>query len=103
MEEDKYYGKDESTDLLSEETILSRVGRLRGRLDICWTETTLKKADNRSDKLVEQRQTKRGKVVSQVGADKFYIMLDEDEEKHQQLKDDLMEFYGPGGSDNPSE
>jgi hypothetical protein len=103
MEEEKYEGKDETTNELPKETILSRVGRVDGRLDICWTETTLKRAENRSDKLVEQRKTKRGKVVAQVAADKFYIHLDEDLELYQQLKDDLTDFYGPHGSSNPSE
>ncbi len=103
MEEEKYVGKDENTNELSKETILSRVGRVDGRLDICWTETTLYRAENRSDKLVEQRQTRRGKVVAQVAADKFYIHLDEDLPLYQQLKDDLTDFYGREGSNNPSE
>merc|ERR1712037_517463 len=98
-----YEGKDETTNELPMETILSRVGQVDGRLDICWTETTLYRAENRSDKLVEQRQTRRGKVVSQVAADKFYIHLNEDLETFQQLKDDLTEFYGDQGSSNPSE
>ncbi|CBY17891.1 unnamed protein product [Oikopleura dioica] len=103
MEEEKYVGKDENTNELSKETILSRVGRVDGRLDICWTETTLYRAENRSDKLVEQRQTRRGKVVAQVAADKFYIHLDEDLPLYQQLKDDLTDFYGREGSNNPSD
>lgn len=101
MEEEKYPGKNLEVDTIPDEELLSGLG-MHERLEICWTSTRFKKPQNTTTHLADIKAKRRGTAMSVMG-DNFFILLDEDAHLLESLQLELTEFYGPNGSEDPSE